>query len=242
MSDVQIGIARNEVIGTTRLRWGREGQLDHEIRETFDVSAFTDITGEDDMVVASRLVVRPRRRRSASIGRAAASLSHRRSRRSRQPLDVSTNTIHQPGESTMSDNVQWTSPLDLNWIPNGKLVTFTAMHQAAYLQYFQVTDTSGNPITFTRLDGGQATFPISGSGTDVGFLANGCGHFTKSDGMQIQFGSGGPTVPLVAAATPNRFFIDGSLRGGGAMYVTEDGTDMDYNDTTVVLQWYTSVG
>lgn len=146
----------------------------------------------------------------------------------------------------MSDDVQWTSPLDLTWIPSGKLVTFTAMHQAGCTQYFQVIDANNNPIPFFALDGAQGLplllFPVSGSGTKVGFLTNGSGSFIKFDGMQIQFGSSGPNVPLVAAAGPYQFSIDSVLHGGGTTYVTEDGDDMDYNDTAVVLQWYNSPG
>jgi mannose-binding lectin len=144
----------------------------------------------------------------------------------------------------MSGNVQWTNPLDLSWIPNDKLVTFTAMHQAGYTQYFQVIDANGNPILFSPLDGSLELpfFPISGTGSKVGFFTNGYGSFTKSDGMQIQFGSDGPNVPSVATAGPYQLFADNACRGGGTTYVTEDGDDMDYNDTAVVLQWYDRPG
>jgi hypothetical protein len=120
------------------------------------------------------------------------------------------------------------------------------MHQAGYIQYFKVIDTNGNPIQYSPLDGALELpilfFPTSGSGSNVGFLTNGYGSFTKSDGMHIQFGSSGPNVPSVATAGPYQFFADGATRGGGTMYVTEDGDDMDYNDTAVVLQWYDRPG
>ncbi len=138
--------------------------------------------------------------------------------------------------------IQWSAPQSLAYIPDGKLVTFTAMHQAAYTQYVQVIDGKGNPISFYCLDASQASFPISGSGVEVGFLQNGAGRFTMASGMQVQFGSSGPYVPKVSAGNPVQFFISGVVRGGGTLYVTEDGTDNDYNDTSFVIQWYQSVG
>ncbi len=142
-------------------------------------------------------------------------------------------------------DIQWASPQSLDYIPVGKLVTFTAMHQAEYTQYVQIIDAGGQPISFYRLDGSQANFPISGSGTEVGFLQDGAGRFTMASGMQVQFGSSGPYVPLVAASTEAVFFLADATRGGGVMYVTEDGGpdgDMDYNDTSFVIQWYAFAG
>lgn len=140
------------------------------------------------------------------------------------------------------ENIQWSTPQTLSYVPDGKLVTFTAMHQAEWTQYVRIIDGSGQPISFYRLDGTEERFPISGSGTDVGFLDNGAGRFTMASGMQIQFGSGGPYTPKVSAANPTQFFINNQIFGGGTMYVTEDGGDEDYNDTSFVIQWYQYVG
>lgn len=139
-------------------------------------------------------------------------------------------------------NINWSDPQSMEYIPSGKLVTFTAMHQAEYTQYVQIIDANNQPISFTRLDGGEATFPISGSGVEVGFLQDGAGHFTMSDGMRVQFGSSGPSTPKVSAANPTQFFIINKIFGGGTMYVTEDGVDNDYNDTSFVIQWYAYAG
>lgn len=139
-------------------------------------------------------------------------------------------------------HINWSNPQSLAYIPDGKLVTFTAMHQADYTQYVQIIDANGNPITFTLMTGDQASFPISGQGTEVGFFNNGSGHFTMKSGMQVQFGSDGPHVPKVSAANPNQFFIQNAIFGGGTMYVTEDGGDEDYNDTSFVIEWYQYVG
>ena len=138
--------------------------------------------------------------------------------------------------------IQWSAPQSLAYIPTGKLVTFTAMHQAAYTQYVQIIDAGGRPISFYCLDGSQATFPISGSGVEVGFLQNGAGRFTMADGLQVQFGSSGPNIPLISAGNPVVFFIQNKIFGGGTLYVTEDGADMDYNDTSFVIQWYQFAG
>lgn len=51
-----------EVVGTGRLHWGKELPFDAEVRETFDVDAFTDIIEESEIGVASRLLVRPAHR------------------------------------------------------------------------------------------------------------------------------------------------------------------------------------
>lgn len=139
-------------------------------------------------------------------------------------------------------SIKWSQPQTLDFIPNGKLVTFTAMHQSSSIQYIQIVDGSGNPIGFTRLDGSTARFPISGSGAKIGFLDNGAGFFIMAPGLQIQFGSSGLLVPQVAAASPSDFYINDNHYGGGIMFVTEDGTDNDFNDTSLVLQWYLRVG
>ncbi|WP_408952144.1 hypothetical protein [Lysobacter sp. Hz 25] len=139
-------------------------------------------------------------------------------------------------------NIQWSNPQSLEYIPDGKLVTFTAMHQASYTQYVQVIDSGGNPISFNLLDGTQETFPISGSGVEVGFLQNGAGRFIMAQGMQVQFGSSGPYIPKVSAGDPIEFFGDSKILGGGTLYATEDGTDNDYNDTSFVIQWYALAG
>lgn len=136
----------------------------------------------------------------------------------------------------------WTSPQSLSFIPANKLVTFTAMHQAALTQYVQIIDSSGTPISFTTLDGGSASFPISGAGQSVGFFTNGSGSFRMKSGYQIQFKNSGSQTSLVAAANPNLFYINGKTYGGGTMYVTEDQGGTDYNDTSFVIQWYEQEG
>jgi hypothetical protein len=139
----------------------------------------------------------------------------------------------------MSD---WSAPQSLAWIPNGKLVTFTALHQAANTQYVQIIDASGNPISFTTLDNKSASFPIQGQGTQVGFFTNGSGSFRMQAGYQVQFKNSGSKVSLVAAANPNQFFINGVIYGGGTLFVTEDQGGTDYNDTSFVLQYFTYEG
>ncbi|ALN78649.1 hypothetical protein [Lysobacter antibioticus] len=138
--------------------------------------------------------------------------------------------------------IQWSNAQSLEYIPPGKLVTFTAMHQASYTQYVQIIDSGGKPISFYRLDGTQETFPISGSGVEVDFLQNGAGRFTMASGMQVQFGSSGPYIPQVSAGNPIEFLGDNKILGGGTLYATEDGTDNDFNDTSFVIQWYALAG
>lgn len=144
----------------------------------------------------------------------------------------------------MSD-IQWANAIELDWIPIGKLVTFTAMHQAGDTQYFQVVDSNLNPISFAPLANSfelGTTFPVSGTGSDVGFFTNGYGSFIMATGLKVQFGSNASGPPTVVASTPFQFFVDTLCRGGGTIYITEDGGDSDYNDTAVVLQWYGQSG
>lgn len=135
-------------------------------------------------------------------------------------------------------NLNWSKPASLAFIPTGKLVTFTALHQAAYTQYMQIIDRSGEPIAFTTLTGQSARFPIEGQGTQVGFFNNGSGKFYMRDGLQIQFANSGGRQSLVEYANPTQFFINGQIFGGGTLIVTEDQGGTDYNDTSVAIEWY----
>lgn len=134
--------------------------------------------------------------------------------------------------------VSWSKSQSLDFIPSGKLVTFTALHQSSAVQYVQIIDSNNQPISFTTLSGESARFPISGQGATVAFLTNGAGRFAMQKGLQIQFGSSNSSPPKVAAANPNEFFINGDVVGGGTLFVTEDGDDNDYNDTSFVIEWY----
>lgn len=136
----------------------------------------------------------------------------------------------------------WSNPQSLAFIPTGKLVTFMALHQAGDTQYVQIIDSNLQPIQFEPMLGGSAEFPISGQGSTVGFFDNGVGKFIMQDGFQIQFGSSASSPPTVAATGPNEFFINKVNKGGGALFVTEDGGDQDYNDTSFVIQYYGSQG
>ena len=136
------------------------------------------------------------------------------------------------------ENLNWSKPMSLAFIPAGKLVTFTALHQAAYTQYVQIIDSSGRPISFTTLTGQPAQFPIQGQGTNVGFFENGSGSFYMQDGLQIQFANSGGQESLVAVANPTQFFINGQIFGGGTLMVTEDQGGTDYNDTSFCIEWY----
>lgn len=139
-------------------------------------------------------------------------------------------------------NINWSKPMPLDFIPVGKLVTFTALHQAAYTQYVQIITPSGAPITFTTLVGGQGQFPIQGQGTTVGFLENGSGSFYMQSGLQIQFGNSSGSTSLAQMSSPSIFYINGQNFGGGTFFAVEDQGGTDYNDTSVSIQWYTFAG
>ena len=135
-------------------------------------------------------------------------------------------------------NLNWSKPVSLAFIPSGKLVTFTALHQAKFTQYMQIIDSAGRPISFTTLSGEAAQFPIEGQGVQVGFFNNGSGRFYMSEGLQIQFANSSGQESLVEYANPTQFFINGQIYGGGTLIVTEDQGGTDYNDSSVSIEWY----
>jgi len=139
-------------------------------------------------------------------------------------------------------SIQWSNSQSLAYVPNGKLITFTALHQAAFTQYIQVIDAAGTPIQFDLLGGGTANFPISGTGTTLDLFINGGGKFIMQEGYQVQFANNGNKVSSVSATNPNQFFINGQITGGGTLYVTEDSGDNDYNDSSLAVQWFNSIG
>jgi mannose-binding lectin len=138
--------------------------------------------------------------------------------------------------------MNWSPAYPLSFIPIGNLVTFSALHQAANVQYVQILDSNNNPISFKTLTGQQAQFPIQGQGTQAGFFTNGAGSFTMQAGYKVQFANSGPSVSLVANTNPNVFYINGQVYGGGIFFCTEDQGGTDYNDTSLSIEWYTYAG
>ncbi|CAH9049552.1 hypothetical protein PSECIP111951_03782 [Pseudoalteromonas holothuriae] len=136
----------------------------------------------------------------------------------------------------------WSAPQTLA-IPAGKLVVFCATHQAQFTQQVQIIDAQGMPITFHTFDGQSHTFPITGEGTSVNLFANGNGKFTMQAGYQIQFKNSGSQTSLVAASTVE-FDLNGIVYGGGTLFATDDqgGSEPDYNDTSLSLQWFNTQG
>lgn len=136
------------------------------------------------------------------------------------------------------ENLNWTDAQSLAWIPNGKMVTFTAMHQAAWKQYIRIIDENGRVISFETLQGEMAEFPIEGQGSNVGFFKNGSGKFLMKKGLKVQFANSGGEESAFIMTTPSQFFINETVYGGCALYVTEDEGGTDYNDSSFTLQWY----
>ncbi len=139
----------------------------------------------------------------------------------------------------MSD---WSKPIELSDLfPQGigKLCTFTALHQAQLVQHVRITDSASNPINFTNMNGNPCAFPVSGSGTRVGFFDDGAGYFTLQKGYKLQFKNDGPQTSDRQVAGPTSFFIDDKIYGGGALIVSEDHSGSeDYNDISFTIQWY----
>lgn len=136
----------------------------------------------------------------------------------------------------------WSDAIVLDFIPDGNLVTFTAMHQADYNQYVRIIDENNTPIPFETLDQKSVAFPITGQGVRVDFFVNGTGKFRMQNNYKIQFASSGSGKPRIEMSNPTDFFIEGTSYGGTALFVTEDGGGTDYNDTSFCLQWYSKEG
>ncbi|MGD8782371.1 MAG: hypothetical protein PVH88_25855 [Ignavibacteria bacterium] len=137
----------------------------------------------------------------------------------------------------------WSKAYTLDFIPNDKLVTFTALHQSGATQYLQIIDKNNEPISFTDLaNNSTVQFPISGLDPSghVGLLKDGVGSFTMKDGYKIQFGSSGSEPPDAIMSSPSTYYFNDKVYGGGAVFGSEDHGGTDYNDTSVTIQWYHS--
>ncbi len=137
---------------------------------------------------------------------------------------------------------KWSDPLVLSDLfPQaiGKLVSFTALHQAKSTQYVQITDSKGGFVNFTNMDGETCQFLIWGSGREVGFTLNGAGFFTLQEGYSIQFGTNGPQPSDFLVSNPANFFIDNETYGGQAMIASKNVSGgEDSNNLSFVIQWY----
>lgn len=142
--------------------------------------------------------------------------------------------------------MNWTDPISLSFLPSGKLVSFTAVAQAAYTQYVQVIDgTTGNPISFNDSNGNPQTFPVSGAGT--GGELFGVGSFTMQNGYKIQFASSGSATPEYIQSKVANLNHGTTNFGKGTFFGTEDSpngnpSSYDYNDTVLWLQSYEYAG
>jgi mannose-binding lectin len=120
-------------------------------------------------------------------------------------------------------------------IPQGMVVFWSALVQAAFSQFVQIQDSNRNVI-FTATGGS----PDGHSPTQIGQ-----GFFQAGDP------SGNYTVWLgINDGSPwsNVIWSQDAIANGGTSYLTkyvfgtEDGSDNDYNDTYLQLQWFQFLG
>ena len=120
-------------------------------------------------------------------------------------------------------------------LPAGKIVFWSAVVQAAWQQFVQLKDSSGN-VVFTV----EGASPDGHSATQIGE-----GFFQPADP------SGNYTVWLGVnggASWSQVIFAQDALSSGGSAFLTkyvfaaEDGADNDYNDTYLQMQWFEYVG
>ena len=143
--------------------------------------------------------------------------------------------------------LKWTKPVDVSILFGqqalGKLVTFTVLHQAELTQYVKITNQEDEPITFTTMNGEESSFPISGQGTTVGFFNDVAGYFFLEEGYQIYFANSGTQQSKFQLGGPTTFTVNGEVYGGVLLFAVEDfGGEEEYDDTTMILEWYKENG
>ena len=146
----------------------------------------------------------------------------------------------------------WSDPISLDLLeaPEGKTVSFTAIHQAALKQHVRILNSDGEAIDFElikteddRSQPDREDFPISGQGTSIGFFQYGAGHFEYEPGMTVQFANNGTCLTKAMHSNPSPIYVDGKKYGGVLWFVAEDfGGAREYDDTTLVLEWYEKMG
>ena len=146
----------------------------------------------------------------------------------------------------MATNYNWSVKLPLDAIPVGKMVSFSVTAQSSTMQYFQIIDQYGTPISFEPPEGGTAVpFPINGVGPDA--IIYGAGTFQMQEGLQAQIGNGGTggaSAATMSCATTYAVQSGSTFvtKGGGLFLAGEDHGDTDFNDTVVALNWYQTTG
>lgn len=120
-------------------------------------------------------------------------------------------------------------------IPQGKVVFWSALVQAAWSQFVQLKDSAGN-VVFTV----TGASPDGHSPTQIGqgFFQAGDPSGTYSLWLGIDGGSQWSSVLW----TEDSISLSGTTYLSKYVFGTEDGADADYNDTYLQLQWFEYLG
>lgn len=120
-------------------------------------------------------------------------------------------------------------------IPLGKVVFWSALVQAAYVQFVQLKD-SGGVTVFTAQGGSSDGHSATQIGQGFFQAGDESGNYTLSlgtNGGQQWSNVLWASDVLMAGSTP---FLTKYV------FATEDGTDNDYNDTYLQMQWFEILG
>lgn len=128
----------------------------------------------------------------------------------------------------------WSAPDSLNFIPEGKLVSFFALYATPQKQMAKITD-NGAPISFSNGQSEPAEFPISGQGSGVGFFENGTGLFRMKGGLKLALLDTASDPTVVKSANPAVLFMKQTI-GGTNLYAVK-GNNGEYA-ARVVITWY----
>lgn len=120
-------------------------------------------------------------------------------------------------------------------VPTGKTAFWTVTTQAAWNQFVQLRDSSGNVI-FTA----TGNSPDGHSPTQIGW-----GSFTAQDpggnyAIFIGIDGGSQWSSVLWDELP--LILGGATMSANYNFISEDGADQDYNDSCVTLTWFEQIG
>lgn len=120
-------------------------------------------------------------------------------------------------------------------IPAGKVVFWTALVQAAFNQFIQVKDGSGN-VVFTV----QGASSQGGTPTQIGQ-----GFFQASDpngAYTVWIGVNGGQWWQSVLWDEKPISVGGTAYFDQFTFISEDSTDNDFNDTCLQMRWFQFLG
>ena len=120
-------------------------------------------------------------------------------------------------------------------LPAGKMMFWSVLVQAAYDQFIQLKDSSGNVI-FT------AQGSSSSGGTPTAIAQGIFQAVDPTNNYTVWIGTNGGSVWSKVLYSQDAIAIGSSQYLGKYIFASEDSTDNDYNDSYLQLQWFEYLG